>query len=147
MQRLSCFFVKEKNVSHDQILIYGRSMGGPIAAWIAKEQNPAGLILESTFTSYDDIAGDLMPIIPVSLLSRFEYDTVGYLKKVECPVIVIHSKDDERISFSHGETLYEHANVPKEFLEISGTHADCYTTSEDTYLNGIIHFLEGHIGK
>jgi len=141
------YLVTEKNVSEEQILIYGRSLGGPIAAWLAKEQNPTGLILESTFTSYDDIAGNLIPIIPISLLSRFDYDTIGYLKKVQCPVMVIHSKDDERISFSHGQSLYKSANEPKMFLEISGTHADCYSTSEDTYINGIAHFLEEYIKK
>ena len=141
------FLVLERNISEEQIMIYGRSLGGPIAAWLAKEQNPAGLILESTFTSYNEIAGDLIPILPVSLLSRFDYDTIGYVKKVVCPVMVIHSKDDDQISYSHGRSLYRYANEPKDFLEISGTHADCYSVSDDKYLNGIDNFIEEHIEK
>ena len=50
------------------------------------------------------------------------YNTNEYLEKVKCPVLLIHSLEDEIVPFSHGQKLFNTANEPKKFLEIRGTH-------------------------
>jgi len=89
------YLVEEQQVNPDKIIVFGRSLGGAVAAWQARSHTPGALILESTFTSIPDLAARLYPYLPVKLLSRFQYDTEGYLKGVNSPVLIVHSPDDE----------------------------------------------------
>ncbi len=136
------YLTRTRNIAPGSIIIYGQSLGGAVAAWLAARNKPGALILESAFTSIPDIAAHHYPWLPARLLARFSYATKTYLKKVDSPVLVIHSPDDEIVPFSHGEALYEAAHEPKEFLEISGSHNDGFLISGSTYLNGLRDFLQ-----
>jgi len=65
---------------------------------------------------------------------------------VRCPVLVVHSRDDEIIPFQHGERLFEAANEPKEFLAIRGGHNDGFVVSGEDYLRGLERFLATYAG-
>lgn len=135
------YLAETRKVPPEQVVIVGRSLGGPIAARLAGRVNPRALVLESTFTSMQDVAGDLFPCMPTRLICRFKYPTRKYLKDVKCPVLIVHSREDELIPFKHGEGLFEAAAEPKRFLEIKGTHNDGYYTSGRTYVDGFGGFV------
>jgi len=135
------YLVEERRVNPNKIIIFGRSLGGAVAAWQARSHTPGALILESTFTSVPDIAAKLYPYLPVKLMSRFKYDTEGYLEGVNCPVLIVHSRDDEMMPFRHGQRLFEVAKEPKEFLEISGSHNEGFITSGKRYNDGLNAFI------
>lgn len=141
------YLIQKKQVDPTRIIIFGRSLGGVIAAWLAHVHTPKVLIIESTFTSIRDIAADLYPYLPVRLLSRFDYSAMDYLRQVNCPVLIVHSRNDEIISFSHGRRLFEAAHEPKEFLEITGTHNEGFMTSARHYEGGLDFFISKHVGK
>jgi len=135
------YLTRERNIPAENIVIFGMSLGGAIAANLAARQQPGALILESTFTSIPDMAANLYPILPVRLLSRFRYDTRGSLSSVTCPVLIIHSPDDEIIPYKNGTTLFEAAKEPKSFLEIRGGHNDGFLTSGRLYVDGLDTFI------
>ena len=141
------YLVQKQQVDPTEIIIFGRSLGGAIAAWLARDHPPKALIIESTFTSVRDIGAELYPYLPVRLLSRFDYNAMDYLRQVNCPVLIVHSRDDEIIPFSHGRRLFETANEPKEFLEITGTHNEGFMTSAKRYEDGLDSFISAHVGK
>ena len=141
------YLVQKRQVDPTEIIVFGRSLGGAIAAWLARDHTPKALIIESTFTSVRDIGAELYPYLPVRLLSRFDYNAMDYLRQVNCPVLIVHSRDDEIIPFSHGRRLFETANEPKEFLEITGTHNEGFMTSAKHYEGGLDSFISAHIGK
>jgi len=101
--------------------------------------------MESTFTSVPDLAAHLYPYLPVRYLSRFRYNTVDNLSRVSCPVLIVHSRDDEMIPFSHGRRLFEGASEPKKFLEIRGSHNEGFMISADWYEEGLASFLRAGI--
>lgn len=138
------YLVQERGIAPSDIVLFGRSLGGAVAAWLAQERAPGALILESTFTSVPDLAAKLYPIFPVRLLARFRYDARHYLANVDCPVLVVHSPDDELIPFEHGQALYEAAGTPKEFLQIGGTHNEGFIQSGRRYREGLDRFLDRH---
>ena len=135
------YLVEERQVNPSRIIIFGQSLGGAVAAWQARSQMSGALILESTFTSVPDLAAKQYPYLPVRLLSRFRYDTEEYLGEINCPVLIIHSLNDEMIPFSHGQRLFEMAKEPKEFLEISGSHNEGSITSGKRYEEGLDKFI------
>ena len=135
------YLVEKRRIDPGHIIIFGRSLGGAVAAWLAKERSPRGLILESSFTSIPDMGAETYPFLPVRLLSRFGYDTREYVGKVLCPVLIIHSRDDDLVSFHHGRELFEAANEPKEFLEIEGSHNDGFLMSAEKYQRELGRFI------
>jgi fermentation-respiration switch protein FrsA (DUF1100 family) len=136
------YLTESRKVPAGQILLYGQSLGGPIAAKLATEKKPAALILDSTFTSFIDIAGYHYPFLPVRWLARFEYNTLERVKNVRCPVLVIHSSDDEIVPFSQGVALYEAAPEPKAFIKLRGGHNDALFLSAGEYGTGLDAFLK-----
>jgi len=138
------YLTEIRHVPRTEIILFGRSLGGAIAARLAQDHSPAALIIESTFTSLPDIAADIYPFLPVRLLARFDYNTRKYIKLVNCPILIVHSRNDEIMPFKHGRQLFEAASEPKEFLEITGTHNDGFMASGKSYEEGLDLFLRNH---
>jgi alpha-beta hydrolase superfamily lysophospholipase len=141
------YLLQERRSPPQKVILFGRSLGGAVAAWLAQDRDAGALILESTFTSFRDIAGDIYPWLPTRLLARFGYETAACLARVRCPVLVIHSVQDELIPSKHGEKLFAAAKEPKMFLEISGGHNDGFIRSGTRYEEGLNTFLVRYLGR
>ena len=100
-------------------------------------------LIYASFTSAPDMAQQLYPIFPARLLTRYRYDTRSSLAKLTCPVLIMHSPEDEIIPFSHGQVLYTAAHEPKRLLELRGGHNDALLVSRDLYARGVTEFLDG----
>ncbi len=138
------YLTEAEKIPPQRIILFGRSLGGAVAAQLASTVKPKALILESTFTSVIDAGAQAYPFLPVRLLSRYRYDTRSLLPGIRVPVLVVHSPDDEIIPFDHGKALFETANEPKEFLKIFGDHNGGFYNSGDIYFNGLKEFLAPH---
>jgi fermentation-respiration switch protein FrsA (DUF1100 family) len=136
------YLIRIKHKSSKDIVIFGRSLGGAVAAETALSKDPAGLILESTFMSVPAIARKYYTWLPVGLIAKYRYATVDKIGLIVCPKLIVHSKDDEIIPLEHGRKIYEKAVPPKEFLEIKGGHNEGFMFSGDTYREGLRRFLE-----
>ena len=135
------YLIDERNISSDNIIVFGRSLGGAIASKLAIDKDPYAVILESTYTSISDQAKDLLPIFPFNVITRYKYPTIDHVKKISSPILIVHSSDDEMISVNHGKDLFKSANEPKMFLEISGNHNNGFITSGDIYTDGVQSFI------
>jgi len=127
------WLTEEKRIPPEKVIIFGRSLGGSIAAQLAGSVTACALIVESAFTSYVDIGKKFYPYMPVRWCARFSYRTIDYIRDVHCPVMFIYSKNDEVVPFEFGLELYEAANKPKEFIEIFGSHNDGFLVSGEAY--------------
>lgn len=139
------FLVGRKGIPPGSIALYGESLGGPVAARLAARRSPGALILASAFTSLPDLGATLYPLFPVRLLSRFSYNTLDYVRRVECPTLVIHSRDDEIVPFRQGRALHEAIGAAGELLTIQGDHNSGFIISRDLYVEGIKGFLARHL--
>lgn len=117
-------FATEKGYRKEKMILYGESIGGGVALQLALETKCAVLVLESTFTSIKDMARIYYKLFPTNLLLKSEFDNLSKIKKVKCPVIIMHSKEDEIVPYFMGRKLYENANVPKVFLDLEKGHND-----------------------
>jgi fermentation-respiration switch protein FrsA (DUF1100 family) len=135
------YLTKQRGIPASQVVLFGRSLGAPIAAYLASRQRPAALIIESGFVSVPELAAQLYPWLPARWLARFRYPTGEYVNTVSVPVLIIHSRDDEIIPFAHGRSLFVHARDPKKFLELRGGHNDGFLISGRHYFDGLGAFL------
>jgi len=138
--------VETRNISPNKIVIFGRSLGGAVAANLAHAHEPAGLILESTFTSVPDMGAKLYPFLPVRWLCRISYDTRAIIGEINCPILVVHSPDDDMVPYELGRAVFDAAGEPKTFLDIEGTHNEGVVVSDRIYTDGLAKFLVS-IGK
>ena len=141
------YLTKIKKISGDDIIIFGRSLGGAVSAKLAEKHTPELLILESTFTSAKEVAEFHLSCMPAGIVFGDTFNTLARIKKIRCPVLIIHSRDDRVIPFEHGRLLYESANSPKFFLEIQGGHNSGFKESITIYKNGLNKFISKYINK
>ena len=135
------YLTEQRGVHPQNIVIFGRSLGGSVAAHLASRQEPLALIVESSFTSVPDIAQEFYPWLPVRWLSRLNHATRDYVREVRAPLLVVHSRDDEIVPFRHGQAIFEAAPAAHTLLTLRGSHNDAHLLDERAYIEGIWRFL------
>jgi fermentation-respiration switch protein FrsA (DUF1100 family) len=139
------YIVDTLGINPENIVIFGRSLGGAVAAEIALRKQSGVLIIESGFTSVPDLGKNFFPYLPVRLIAKHKYETIDKVDKIEIPKLFVHSPDDEIVPNRHGELLFEKAAEPKEFLRIKGGHNDGFFISGKTYEDGLKDFLDRYL--
>lgn len=111
-----------RGIAADDVIIYGRSLGGAIATALAARHRPGGLVLESTFTRLADIAAERYPWLPVRWLLRSKYDSVARVARLRCPLFIAHSPDDDIVPYALGRALAAQAPSLTAFVDLAGSH-------------------------
>lgn len=140
------WLIKEQNIAPDRIILFGRSLGGAVTAQLAADlaaegTAPAGIIMESTFTSVADMGEHLYPWLPVRQLVRYRYDSGHNLADIRLPALFAHAPEDEIIPFELGRRLYESYRGPKTFMPLRGDHNSGYLLMGSRYPEGLDRFL------
>jgi uncharacterized protein len=107
----------------DSIIVYGKSLGSGIAAYLASKKGCRRLILETPYYSIPDLLNTYASIYPVNSISHFKLTTGEYLKEVIAPVTIFHGNSDWVISYSCAEKLKRVLKPGDEFITIDkGSH-------------------------
>ncbi|MDH3762961.1 MAG: alpha/beta hydrolase [Gammaproteobacteria bacterium] len=141
------YLVDKRAVDAGKIIVFGRSLGSSIAAWLASQHRPAALILESSFSSVPSMAQRLYPFLAVKWLAKFSYDTAKYVSNLACPLLAVHSKNDEIIPYAEGRLVFDAAPADKQFLDIRGGHNDGFIVSGQAYIDGLNRFIGKSLGE
>ena len=129
-------------VSPDRIVYFGRSLGTAVAVELAVAHPPLALILVSPFASLADMARIAFPRLPAHWLVRNKYNSLTRLKKVHCPLLILHGDQDETVPISQGEKLFGAANPPKRFQVLSGAgHNDSLSSGNTDHWDALEEFL------
>ncbi|MFI9008054.1 alpha/beta hydrolase [Actinosynnema sp. NPDC053489] len=88
------FLVGAVGVPPERLLYLGESLGAAVAAELAVEHPPAGLVLRSPFTDLASVGARHYPFLPVRWLLRDEFATARHVARVAAPVTVVHGTAD-----------------------------------------------------
>lgn len=138
------YLARQHAIPPERIILFGESLGGAVAAWLAAREHPGALVLSSAFISVPELAADLYPWLPARWLARLRYDTRAALAEVSCPVLVAHSPDDEIVPYRHGQALFAAAAEPKVFLSLAGGHNDGFIFRREAWVEVLAGFLRNH---
>ncbi len=131
------YLTQELKISPQQIIVFGRSVGGGSAIDLASRKAVAGLIIESTFISAFKVK------IPFTLLPFDRFPNLEKIQKVKCPVLIMHGKLDEVVPFYHSEKLFEQAPPPKLSLWVEeANHNDFTYVAGERYTNILKNFIK-----
>ncbi len=125
----------------EDVVIFGKSLGGAVAVDLAMEVDAAGLIVESSFTSIPEMAGRHYPFVPRFLI-RTRMNSLAKIPFVTSPKLFIHSKTDEVVPFELGRKLFEAASEPRLFHEVLGAgHNETWLVGGEDYFRAIHDFV------
>lgn len=126
-------------IPESAIVLMGESLGGAIAVQLAAESAPRGLVLQSTFSSFRDVAAVHYPNL-AWLVPPEKLNSVGQIGRFHGPLLMSHGTGDRTIPFALGEKLFQAANQPKTFVTIPGADHNDWLT--DDYLRQFDAFLQ-----
>jgi len=137
-------------------LIYGHSLGGAVAVDLAAAlpkagmmtaaagaadrgaaalPPAAGLIVESSFSSFADIARvHTAPWLPVGLFLSQKFDSAGKIAGIDLPVLIVHGTGDKVVPHVLSERLHAAARGRKKLLLVEGgTHNNSMRLGNEDY--------------
>jgi hypothetical protein len=107
----------------DSIIIYGKSFGTGIAAYVSAESNNQRLILETPYYSIPSLFSCYAPIYPTSKMSTYKIPVNEFLGDVKYPISIFHGTDDGVIPYRNAVRLKKILKPTDEFITIEkGTH-------------------------
>ncbi|BAZ81334.1 alpha/beta hydrolase [Sphaerospermopsis kisseleviana CS-549] len=133
------YLTEDLKIKPEQIIVFGRSVGGGSAVDLAAREPIAGLVVESTFTS----AFRVVVLVPFPILPFDKFNNLEKIKKVKVPVLVMHGKLDDIVPFEHGEKLFAAVTTPKLYLWVEdANHNDFFEVAQEKYGQKLREFAE-----
>ena len=135
------YLTETRGVTPSHVIVFGKSLGGAVAVDLATEVGPAGLIVQSSFTSIREMARHHYPFVPGALI-RTRMDSLAKISRVRCPKLFIHSPADEIVPFELGQRLFEAAPEPKRLHVVPGaSHNETDVVGGAAYLAALRDFV------
>ena len=126
------------------LILYGRSVGGAVAAWLAAqdEVDADGVVLESTFTRVREMAVVAFPLPGIGRFIADLYPTIDQVGAIRAPLLFIHGEADEIVPVDHVRALLAAAAEPK-FLYLipRARHNDTMFVAGEAYLERLRQFV------
>lgn len=123
-------------VAPARIVLFGQSLGGAVAVYVATQRPAAGVVVQSSFASVGSMARRLYPWLPLTgVFAGGVLPTAKRLGALRMPVVVAHGRRDRVIPFAEGEALRDAAPAGSAFIALdSAGHDDMFDVGGDAYL-------------
>lgn len=147
-------------ISPNSIFITGRSLGGAVAIQLAAQLlddesaiQPAGVILENTFTCIEDMVGSVFPPLGWAVkyspmlrerFLRLHWRSIDVISQIPYPMLMLSSLEDEIVPAKHMQLLKAAATGTKSCVleTFHATHNDIWMVAGEGYWNAKKRFIE-----
>lgn len=139
-------YLEQQGWPHKKTIFYGQSLGSAVALQMALETPPAGLVMESSFTSMKEIVKYVSPLAYYTVGwwgIDLHFDNLAKIGRVEVPLLLIHGDEDTVVPVAMTRRLFARASVPKMLHIISGGgHCNVFTRDSSAYLAAWNSYLQ-----
>lgn len=113
-------FLQMRGWTADRTILFGRSLGAAVALEAALQAPPAGLIMESAFTSIPAMGRHHYTVINFLLgwLVKAKFNNLEKIANLKSPLLIIHGSNDSICPPQMARELFANAPKDKAFLEI-----------------------------
>lgn len=141
---------KDKQYLESSIVLYGRSLGGAVAIYLAATQgaNISALILENTFLSIRKTAPRIFPFLKyLTFFIHQIWDLESLVSKIpdNIPVLLLSARKDEIVPPDHMDKIQEklRSTVKIMFKFDNSTHND--TVIQENYWERVHEFIKDKV--
>ena len=135
------FLAVHKGVLSEDIILYGRSLGGAVAVNTALGMDKGRLVVDAAFTDLKSVAKRLYPYLPVGFLLKYRFDNLSKIRAIKIPVLFVYSREDELIPISMGKALFEQCRAEKTIIFLNhGGHNDAFFYDQGRFLKALSDF-------
>jgi len=130
-------------VAHDQISVWGLSLGTGIATHVASVQPVKKVILSVPFTSTLDLGMEIFPIIPRALMQKLLHqnlDTLTTASGLLQPALIFEADDDQQVPNDHADRIASVWGGAVELVQLSGQGHDDFLSNREMW-EKVLEFL------
>lgn len=140
------YLVQSRRIHSDRIVIFGRSLGGAVAAETALKRPSAGVILESAFPSIQSMADHHYLGLPAHWFVNVEFKLLEKVVNLKVPLLVIHGDRDTIVPITLGREVFESAPEPKRWYVVQGAdHNDLPFVGGHPYFQTLLEFIRNQV--
>jgi uncharacterized protein len=139
------YLTDELKIEPERIVLFGRSLGGAPATWLAARKPVARLVLEGTFSSAAAMSRRLFGFLPLHYAGRYRWPVAQYLRLVRSPVLIFHGTHDSVVPFELGKKLAAAAGEGQDvaFRRVEGgDHLNLHHIMGKDYYDEIERFVD-----
>ena len=103
-----------------KLFVVGESLGTGVAVAAVAQRPVNKLVLISPFSSAVDVAAGAYPWLPVRLLMKDSFDSVGVVSAFSTPLLVLHGSLDRVVPLELGQKLFDAYKGPKAMKILPG---------------------------
>ncbi|MDY6901443.1 MAG: alpha/beta hydrolase, partial [Cyanobacteriota bacterium] len=156
VSQLIDFLEKYHKEESQNIALMGISAGGAVAISSAAYDNRIqALITISAFADLNNTIAKQVPWLPsfwrkraianaeeIAKFNIAEISPINQIKKVNCPILIVHGTEDKYIPFVNGKKLYDAVKGEKSFYAVKGgNHSTVLDKGGEVLRNRIIEFV------
>ncbi len=135
------WLAKREGARPEDVVLYGRSLGGAVSVGLAAEHAVRGMVLERTFADIVDTAAHHFPWLPVRWIMRNRFPSIERITAFKGPLLMSHGTADRIVPFEMGKRLYDAATTPhKRFFVVEG--GDHNGPQPDDFYRALGEFLD-----
>lgn len=125
-----------------RVAVYGESIGGAYAAWVASQRDVRCVVIESSFPSLAAEVNAIYRPVPMGIFVPRSLPVLRWLNSAGRPVLVAHGRRDEVVPFALGMQLHERLRVPKEvFVSDTAGHCEVPAIEGPRYAVAVAKFI------
>jgi fermentation-respiration switch protein FrsA (DUF1100 family) len=110
----------ETGLPPDRLVYYGESLGAAVAARLAVEHPPGGLVLRSPFVDLAAVARVHYPLLPARWLLRDRFPVAEHVARVDVPTVVVLGTRDGIVPAEQSRRVARAAAGPTRLVEVEG---------------------------
>jgi fermentation-respiration switch protein FrsA (DUF1100 family) len=135
------WLANHEGIRPEDVVLYGRSLGGAVAVGLASEHSVRGMVLERTFADMVETAAYHFPWLPVKWVMRNRYPSAQRIAAYQGPLLQTHGTADRIVPFEMGKRLFDAATTPnKRFFVVEG--GDHNGPQPDEFYEALGEFLD-----
>jgi fermentation-respiration switch protein FrsA (DUF1100 family) len=135
------WLAEREGIRPDDVVLYGRSLGGAVSVGLAAEHPVRGMVLERTFADMIETAAYHFPWLPVKWLMRNRFPSAQRIAAYQGPLLQSHGTADRIVPFEMGKRLFDSATTPnKRFFVVEG--GDHNGPQPDEFFAALGEFLD-----
>lgn len=128
-------------ISHEHVVLFGRSLGSGIAVYVSSKRAISKLILVTPFDSIRNVVQSRFPIFPITMMLKHPFDSIRHSEKVFSSALFMVAGGDTIIPNHFSRNLADHWKGNRQVVVLESVGHNTIQT-HPLYWKSIFQFIQ-----